>query len=285
MNKIINVIILLALLHSINGKTQDEESFKQLIIPESGIWWNPEQSGTGASMQFSKNGTWFVILYLYDNNGEPIFYTLQGDSLEFSLDRTDFPDYAYAKASGVLRKNVNGRCLGCDYQSPQSSELFAQAEILFFQKGSARITYHLESGTFTEDLTTKLLPNDGFSDIYNEKLQTVHFLGNDYNTSHLVETVAGITTTGISTRKYQCFHCEIELNTEQYNYTSLAVLVVSFPTGSVGPVGPISLFIDSNMEIKYNSVVGKSGIYAIIDEETAAIHGIPTQIIISPAYH
>ncbi len=85
------ITFVLVLTGSINaGLAQTQTDFHQLVIPDNGIWWNPDMPGTGASMQFSEAGPWLVILFTYDSEGNPVFYTLQDDQLELSLTRTSF---------------------------------------------------------------------------------------------------------------------------------------------------------------------------------------------------
>lgn len=70
--------------------------------PESGIWWNPNESGTGVVMEVQDN-LLVVAAYVGDAQGNPTWYTatafLQGNALfEGSLDLTD-----------------GSQCIGCPY--------------------------------------------------------------------------------------------------------------------------------------------------------------------------
>ncbi len=77
----------------------------QAFTPESGIWWNPNESGSGYAIEIQDNFL-FVALYVYDAAGNPIWYTagttLQGDAL-FDSD---------------LNYNYNGTCIDCAYTEP-----------------------------------------------------------------------------------------------------------------------------------------------------------------------
>ena len=61
-------------------------SFKaEAFTPESGFWWNPNESGSGYAIEIQDNYL-FVALYVYDEvTGDPIWYTagtfLQGNAL------------------------------------------------------------------------------------------------------------------------------------------------------------------------------------------------------------
>ena len=70
--------------------------------PESGIWWNPNESGTGAVIEVQDN-LMVVAAYVGDAQGDAIWYTatafLQGNALfEGSLDLTE-----------------GSQCIGCPY--------------------------------------------------------------------------------------------------------------------------------------------------------------------------
>ena len=76
------------------------------FTPESGFWWNPDESGSGYAIEIQDNYM-FVALYVYDDvTGDPIWYTagthLQGNALfDSSL------NYSY-----------DGTCIDCNYIRP-----------------------------------------------------------------------------------------------------------------------------------------------------------------------
>ena len=183
-------ILIIGLFFSLSTFAEDtisDKNFKLLVKPDSGMWWNSEQSGTGAAMQFGGDGTWFVALYLYDEDGSPIFYTMQGQSVDYSFDRSEFEDNAYAKVSSVIHKSVNGRCLGCEYQAPETSELPGViAEILFINKGQAIIKLSGDI-VFEETLKFNVLQNElpKF-----ESNRRVDFFGNETLESHILEEMS-----------------------------------------------------------------------------------------------
>jgi hypothetical protein len=43
----------------------------------TGIWWNPRESGWGLSIHQGTTSQLFVTWYVYDANGQPVWYTIQ----------------------------------------------------------------------------------------------------------------------------------------------------------------------------------------------------------------
>ena len=93
------------------------------FTPESGIWWNPNESGSGYAIEIQNNFL-FVALYVYDEAGNPIWYTagttLQGNALFDS----------------VLNYNYNGTCIDCNYTEPL---------VIAGQRGPITIHFRTES--------------------------------------------------------------------------------------------------------------------------------------------
>jgi len=77
----------------------------QAFTPESGFWWNPDESGSGYAIEIQDNYL-FVALYVYDEAGNPIWYTagatLGGNSL----------------FDGSLHYTYNGTCIDCSVTQP-----------------------------------------------------------------------------------------------------------------------------------------------------------------------
>lgn len=77
----------------------------QAFTPESGFWWNPDESGAGYTIEIQDNYM-FLAAYVYDTQGNPIWYSagraLGGNSLfDSSL------NYTY-----------DGTCIDCNYTPP-----------------------------------------------------------------------------------------------------------------------------------------------------------------------
>ena len=77
----------------------------QAFTPESGFWWNPNESGSGYAIEIQDNYL-FVALYVYDEAGNPIWYTagatMGGNSL----------------FDGSLHYTYNGTCIDCNVTQP-----------------------------------------------------------------------------------------------------------------------------------------------------------------------
>jgi len=77
----------------------------QAFTPESGFWWNPNESGSGYAIEIQDNFL-FVALYVYDVDGNPTWYTA-GATLEGN-----------ALFNGELHYTYNGSCIDCNYTAP-----------------------------------------------------------------------------------------------------------------------------------------------------------------------
>jgi hypothetical protein len=75
------------------------------FTPESGFWWNPNEPGSGYSIEIQDNYL-FIALYVYDEFGNPIWYTA-GTTLEGN-----------ALFDSSLNYTYNGTCIDCSYTAP-----------------------------------------------------------------------------------------------------------------------------------------------------------------------
>jgi hypothetical protein len=69
--------------------------------PQVGLWWNPNESGTGYNIDY-RNGTLVVTVFSYKANGDPQWYLASGP-----LNGTRF--------IGTLDKYMAGQCISCVY--------------------------------------------------------------------------------------------------------------------------------------------------------------------------
>ena len=77
-------------------------------LPQSGIYFDPAQGGTGLSFEVGLDGTVMAGLGTYDTNGQAIFYTLQGRITRDTLPAQDM------NVLGELRSPVYlSRRIGC----------------------------------------------------------------------------------------------------------------------------------------------------------------------------
>lgn len=100
------LIFAFALLLSIVSTTY-AASFSNL--PEEGLWWNPNESGRGWSIEI-QDSIIAVTHYVYDSGARATFYTSAGpwDGLGFT---------------GALISSQNGQCIGCPYVAPSNTSL------------------------------------------------------------------------------------------------------------------------------------------------------------------
>lgn len=82
--------------------------------PESGVWFNPAESGRGMTLEIQDNILIFSG-YLYEADGDPIWYTSAGPLTYTYNNQGALQSVSY---SGVLDGYRNGQCLGCTYRAP-----------------------------------------------------------------------------------------------------------------------------------------------------------------------
>lgn len=78
-------------------------------LPEEGLWWNPNESGRGWSIEIQDNII-AVTHYVYDTGARATFFTSAGpwDGLGFT---------------GALVSSQGGQCIGCPYVAPSNTSL------------------------------------------------------------------------------------------------------------------------------------------------------------------
>lgn len=74
------------------------------VAPVMGLWSNPDESGTGYSLDF-KHGVLVVLIYSYRANGETQWYIASGP-------------LSGATFTSRLDKFVGGPCIGCAFAGP-----------------------------------------------------------------------------------------------------------------------------------------------------------------------
>jgi hypothetical protein len=87
--------------------------------PESGVWWNPNEKGTGLLIEIQDNFVG-VFAYVFDQAGNPIWYTSTGFLTGNAL------------YQGQMLRFTGGQCIGCAWQREPNS----------FQAGSIRIAFN-----------------------------------------------------------------------------------------------------------------------------------------------
>jgi len=96
------------------------------ILPDSGWYWNPAESGRGFNIEV-QNSSLFIAGFIYDANGAPIWITSGGP---MSSDRF---------YSGPAYVTSGGQCVGCAYHPP-SVIPYGSVSVTFTSTTTATIT-------------------------------------------------------------------------------------------------------------------------------------------------
>lgn len=122
MKNILKTLILtLAALLSINSAFA--------ITPETGWWWNPQESGMGFNIE-DQNGTVVIATYVYDDGGNPIWYSGAGQIDENSTVAIN------------LQISRNGpSCPTCPYQAPTTSDAGMPITLQFTSRGEGSVSW------------------------------------------------------------------------------------------------------------------------------------------------
>ncbi|ODU42517.1 hypothetical protein [uncultured Aquimonas sp.] len=90
----------------------------QAYQPEAGLWWNPNESGSGFTIELQDNLLVFTG-YLGEPNGLPVWYTsagfLNGNALY----------------EGELLRFTNSQCAGCSYSGPPQNQRVGTIRLAF----------------------------------------------------------------------------------------------------------------------------------------------------------
>jgi len=109
------------------------DEFTQVTYPETGHWYNPDQSGTGFNLEF-QNGIMAGYYYGYDSEGNPEWYLVTNP-----LVRSETPGVMW-ELEVEPQRYTGGNCMGCPYQAPNDPEALPAIKIEFFQRAYARLT-------------------------------------------------------------------------------------------------------------------------------------------------
>jgi len=105
------------------------------FVPTTGLWWNPNESGSGYNIQV-RHGVLVLIMYSYEANGDPIWYLISGPLTDNGT-----------KLSSTLDKYKNGQCAGCPYTGrPVSDGNDGPISIQFTSENEAFLSF--PSGRF-----------------------------------------------------------------------------------------------------------------------------------------
>ena len=101
------------------------------MLPDSGWYWNPAQSGRGFNIEIQDN-LLFMAAFAYDAEGQPTWYVAGGP---MSSDRS---------FSGRASRVTGGPCFGCPYTAPGVTDA-GSVSVVFGDEGSAMVTILGES--------------------------------------------------------------------------------------------------------------------------------------------
>lgn len=94
--------------------------------PESGWYWNPNESGRGFNIEIQDDKL-FVAAFVYDASGTAKWYTAGGNVSASGI------------FSGQLSSVTNGQCIGCAYRAPTSESSPGNISIKFINSVDAQI--------------------------------------------------------------------------------------------------------------------------------------------------
>ncbi len=96
------------------------------FTPESGVWWNPAESGTGLQIEIQDN---FMALsgYVFNNNGTPVWVTAQG---LLQAGGARFVSSDNRSDGSWLNTFSGGQCIGCPYLGPPVEELGSKGPVV-----------------------------------------------------------------------------------------------------------------------------------------------------------
>lgn len=99
------------------------------VMPESGWWWYPAESGRGFNLEIQDNVV-VMSAYVYEADGRPVWYlaigTLQNSRFSATLDRYE-----------------GGQCIGCPYDDePDPGEGAGPVEIRFSSSTRGELTWN-----------------------------------------------------------------------------------------------------------------------------------------------
>ncbi len=127
---LINTTVLAQLLSGPISPCVNCEQLTAKTEPFNGTWFNPDQSGTGFSIDV-QNGKLFGVYYGYDEQGKVIWLTFVGD-----LVASEQTNVMWTLDAELLQFK-NGNAFNQDYTAPETTEYQGQIHLKFTQKNHA----------------------------------------------------------------------------------------------------------------------------------------------------
>jgi len=108
------------------------------FTPVTGLWWNPNESGTGYNLQV-QHGVLVATMYSYTATGDPAWYLATGPLTNAG---------GGVAATGTLDKYRDGQCASCMYRNP--SLMGNDGGITFTFSSPTTATVRLPGGRMTQ---------------------------------------------------------------------------------------------------------------------------------------
>ena len=140
----------------------------QAPYPETGAWYNPDQSGTGINIEV-QDGYLVGYYYGYTVDGFPEWHIIHGPLVRSEQEGVLWELESY------MQYYHGGNCIGCDYQPPMSPTNGPAVKLEFLQRNHLRFTisdnssqfyvpiiYGSMGGKFFEEQTPYVFPEYGY---------------------------------------------------------------------------------------------------------------------------
>ena len=99
------------------------------IVPRAGVWWNPNESGSGYIFDV-RNGTLVITIFSYESGtGHSEWYLSSGPLTENGT-----------KYVGTLDKYRNGQCISCAYTAPTQTGTDGSITVTFTSATTATLS-------------------------------------------------------------------------------------------------------------------------------------------------
>lgn len=109
------------------------ENLVHAPFPEAGAWYNPDQPGTGISLEI-QNGFLLAYYYGYTAAGLPEWQLISGPLVRSEQDGVQWELDAY------LNYFEDGNCIGCDYVMPVGPVIGPAVKLEFLQRNNLRLS-------------------------------------------------------------------------------------------------------------------------------------------------
>lgn len=139
------------------------------FTPQTGHWWNPNESGTGYNIDVN-NGVLVMTIYSFSPNGDSQWYLAAGP---MSPDQRSF--------AGTLEKYRNGQCISCVYAGqPSFAGNDGSIVVNFLSETSAKLTLPNGRTTTIQPFFPVLGGNTKLAGTYRLVRTTVSYLDGRY---------------------------------------------------------------------------------------------------------